>query len=241
MLFVSAMPQIAAFFAVFGLTLAGRVTVTTHVTTQVDSLAKARENHRKAHEDATLAARKPMTNEFDNLVKSTSADLGRLSQIDQSATKAGASIDTTSALSLVQVTLANFKRRAQKVHDTNSERKKMLEGSWSDLKKQREEWRKAVSAGAVAETYELAESHLMQKKKFAERIHTSLIQVSNEAIDKLKNFKAALTTAVATQKPIVTGKKQKEPSPEILLQAKDVSTWARRANGSLKAAQGYRP
>jgi len=232
MLSVSAMPRVAALFAVFGMTLAGRVTVTT----QMDSTSKARENHRKAHEDLTSAARKPLTNAFDKLVSSTSADLGRLSQIDQSATKAGASIDITSVLSLVQVTLANFKRRSQKVQDTNQERKTTLDGSWSDLKKQREEWRKAVSAGAVAETYELAESRLTQQRKFAERVHTSLVQVSQEAINKLKNFKSALTTAVA-----VTGKKPKTPTPEILLQAKDVATWARRAAGSLKAVQGYRP
>jgi len=236
MLWASAMPRVAVVFALFGMTLATRVSVTT----QVDSVAKAQESHHRAHEEAKLEARKPFTNNFDKLVSSTSADLARLSQIDKSATKAGTSIDTKSVQSLVQVALANFQRRLQKVQDTNTERKQALVKSQSDLKKQREEWRKGVSAGAVAETYEVAESRLMKQQKFAERIHTSLVQVSREGIDKLKNFKAALSAAASTKKPIVTGKKPKEPTPEILLQAKDVATWARRAAGSLKAAHGYR-
>lgn len=232
------MPRIAVVFAVFGMTLSTRVSVTT----EVDAVAKAQKNHRRAHEEAKLEARKPfIKNDFDKLVKSTSADLARLAQIDKSATKAGKSLDQTSVLSLVQVTLANFQRRVQKVQDTNTGRKQALETSQSDLKKQREDWRKGVSAGEVAETYELAESRLMQQQKFADRIHTSLIQVSREGIDKLKNFKAALTTAgVPVKKPIVTGKTPKEPTPEVLFQAKEVATWARRAAGSLKGAHGYR-
>jgi len=228
------MSHVAALFAVFGMTLAGRIT------TEVDAASKAREHHRRAHEDATLEARKPLTKDFEKIVGSASADLVKLSKIDQSATKAGTSLDTTSALSLVQVALSNFQRRLQKVQSTNTERKKTLQVSWSNLKQQREEWRKAVPAGEVAGTYEIAENRLTQQQKYSERVHTSLVQVSQEGINKLKNFKAALTTAVAAQKPIVTGKKPKEPTPEILLQAKDVATWARRAAGALKAAQGYR-
>lgn len=227
----SAMPRVVAVFAVFGMTMS------TRVTTEVDALTKAQENHRRAHEEAKLEARKPFKNDFDKLVKSTSADLSRVAQIDKSATKAGNSLEGT--LSLVQVTLANFQRRSQKVQDTNSESKRAMETSRSDLKKNREEWRKGVSPGAVAETYEIAESRLLQQQKFAERIHTSLVQVSREGIDKLKNFKAALTTAVSAKKPIVTGKNPKGPSSEVLLQAKEVATWARRAAGSLKAAHGY--
>lgn len=233
MIAASAMPRFAALFAVIGMNLATCV----RVTAGVDSGATARENHKKALEDIKLEARKPFKNDFDKLVSSTSADFARLSQIDQSATKAG----TTSILSLVQVSLSNFQRRVQKLEDANTARKQALEQSRSDLKKQREEWRKGISAGAVAETYELAESRLMHQQKFADRIHTSLVQVSREGIDKLKKFKAVLSEAVAAQKkPIVTGKKPQEPKPEILLQAKEVATWARRAAGSLKAAHGYR-
>jgi hypothetical protein len=227
MLSASAMPRIVAVFAVLGMTLSTRVSVT----------MEHQENHRRAHEEAKIEARKPFKNDFDKLAKSTSADLGRIAQIDKSATKAGNSLANT--LSLVQVTLANFQRRFQKVQDTNTERQQTLEKSKSDLKKHRDEWRKSVSAGAVSETYELVETRMMQQQKFADRIHTSLVQVSREGIDKLKNFKAALTTAVSASKPIVTGKKPKEPTPEILLQAKEVATWARRAAGSLKAAHGY--
>jgi hypothetical protein len=231
------MPRVVATFAVLGMALGSTVSVNT----EVDAKAKAQENHKKAKEEIKLEASKPMINDFDKLVKSASADLGRLAQLDKSNTKkASTTLDTSSALSLVQVTFANFQRRVQKVQDTNAERKQSLEKSQSNLKQQREEWRKGMSAGAVAETYELAESRLTQHQKFSERIHTSLLQVSREGIDKLKKFKVALTEAVAAQKPIVTGKKPKEPTPEILLQAKDVATWARRAAGSLKAAHGYR-
>jgi hypothetical protein len=230
----SAMPRVAALFTIFGITLAARVTM------EVDSQSKARDSHRKAHEKASLEARKPFLNDFDKLISSTSADLGRLTQIDKSGTKASTSFDSTTTLSLVQVTLSNFQRRFQKVQGTNTERKKVLQGSWEDLKKQREQWRKAVPAGAVAETYELAESRLTQQQKFSERVHTALVQVSQEGINKLKNLKAALNTAVAEKKPIVTGRKPKEPKPEVLLQAKDLAKWARRASGALKAAQGYR-
>eukprot|EP00746_Dinoflagellata_sp_MGD_P068565 gnl/MRDRNA2_/MRDRNA2_28202_c0_seq1.p1 gnl/MRDRNA2_/MRDRNA2_28202_c0~~gnl/MRDRNA2_/MRDRNA2_28202_c0_seq1.p1 ORF type:complete len:239 (+),score=59.54 gnl/MRDRNA2_/MRDRNA2_28202_c0_seq1:92-808(+) len=231
-----ATPRVVAVFAVFGMALAS----TMKVKTEVDSAAKARENHKKANEDVKLEASKPFTNDFDKLVKSASADLTRISQIDKSLTKkSNVALDTSSVLSLVQVTLANFQRRMTKIEDTDTARKQTLAKSHSNLKQQREEWRKGVAASAAAETYELADSRMKQQQKFAERIHTSLVQVSREGIDKLKNLKAALTTAVAAKKPIVTGKNPKGPSSEILLQAKEVATWARRAAGSLKAAHGY--
>lgn len=234
-----AMPRLVVFFAVFGISFAARAT--TKMEVEAGAVSTARENHRRAHEEATLEARKPFTNDFDMFLKSTSADLGRLMQIDQSGMKAGA-VDSAATLSLVQVTLSNFQRRFQKMQGTNTERKKALEGSWQDLKKQREQWRTAVPAGAVAETYELAGSRLSAQQKFAERVHTALVQVSQDGVEKLKNFKAALTKAAAEQKPIVTGKKPKETltKPDILLQAKDLATWARRASGALKATRGYR-
>merc|ERR1719453_110563 len=108
MIAATTMPRVVAIVAVFGMTLATRV----GVTTEVESATKARENHRKAHEDIKLEARKPFKNDFDKLVSSASADLTRISQIDKSTTKkAGNTVDATSVLSLVQVTLANFQRR----------------------------------------------------------------------------------------------------------------------------------
>lgn len=243
------------------------------------SIKEIEADHAAAREQAVAALRAPSPQTgIDSLLKSTSADLGRISRtfsdvslLQVSSPKASTSVHkTTNAkkmsneeilsqmnhlsgpaakqmpqmLQLLKSMYSNFKGRIGKANRIEADNKKKYEVDLKDLDAKKMQWKKAVPSETVSDTYQMLEKHLVKQRQLSHRMYRTGLQVSHAGMEKFKDVISMMEKAMGGKKLSLSDMKELqkvEPAP-VLLQVKEVkelATWAKRAQGSIRAANGY--
>lgn len=145
-------------------------------------------------------------------------------------------------LSLLKKMYQNFKGRIGAANRAEDKSKQKYKTELKQLDGKKEHWQKAVSASEVSDTYDMLERHLKKERELSHRQYRTGLKVSHAGMDKLETVISVMEKAVQDKKLTkedLQKIKKVAPPAEVLLQLKSLVTWARQANGSLRAARGY--
>jgi hypothetical protein len=136
----------------------------------------------------------------------------------------------------------HFKGRIGSANKAEHKSKERYNTELKSLEEKKDDWRKAVSANEVSDTYDMLQKHLKRERELSHRQYRTGLQVSHAGMDKLQTVISVMEKAIKDHKVTTEDmhKLQKvAPPAEVLLQLKSLVTWARQAHGSLRAARGF--
>lgn len=145
-------------------------------------------------------------------------------------------------LLLLKQMYQNFKGRIGSANRAEEKSKERYKTDLKELDHKKDHWRKAVPAGEVSDTYDMLERHLKKERELSHRQYRTGLQVSHAGMEKFQAVISVMQKAVDGKKLTkedMKGLEKVAPPPEVLLQMKSLVSWARQANGSLRAARGY--
>lgn len=145
-------------------------------------------------------------------------------------------------LVLLKQMYSHFKGRIGSANRAEETSKEKYKTELKSLDEKKDNWKKAVDAHEVSDTYDMLEKHLKKERELSHRQFRTGLKVSHAGMDKLQTVISVMEKAIKDHKVTKEDmhKLQKvAPPAEVLLQLKSLVTWARQAHGSLRAARGF--
>merc|ERR1719386_9373 len=145
-------------------------------------------------------------------------------------------------LVLLKQMYSHFKGRIGSANKAEEKSKESYKTDLKSLDEKKDHWRKAVSTNEVSDTYDMLEKHLKKERELAHRQYRTGLAVSHAGMDKLQTVISVMEKAVKDKKLTkedLQSLKKVAPPAEVLLQMKNLVSWARQAHGSLRAARGF--